>query len=87
MQTYSYYCDIIIPADTKFISKGSSVYSQACFVIYRCPGVVVRTTIHLNVCLPETFCSNLSLFGESVSGFSKNVIDSPGFGIYSLSVG
>jgi len=63
MQTYSYHCDIIIPTNTKFISKGYSIYSLTRFVTYRCPGVAVSTTIHLNVCLPGTFCSNLGLFG------------------------
>jgi len=43
--------------------------------------------IHLILCLPLIFCSNLGVFGESILGFSKNLIGSRGFDIYSLVIG
>jgi len=52
---------------------------------YRCPDIANSRTIPLIFCLPSIVCSNLALL-VSVWDFSKYLIGSPGFGIYSLAI-
>ena len=83
MQTSPCYCDIIIPTDTKVRQQSCSMCSLARFVTYRRPDMVDRRKIHLILWLPEIFCPNLFFWWVYI-GFFKNLIGSPGFGIYSL---
>jgi len=59
MQTSPCYCGIVIPTDTQVHSQSYSMYSLARFVTYRCPNMVDSRKIHLILCLPGIFCSNL----------------------------
>jgi len=63
MQTSPCYCDIIFPTDTKVHQKSYSrlIDSLTRFLTYRCPSIIDSRKIHLLLCLPGIFYSNLSL--------------------------